>query len=486
MLNESQALSQNLNQNNKVEIIWIDKNLGNQENQQYISDLKSSGTKSMSNVKTIVLSNGLQMNREPLSKKKCDIQEYTDLDAAIEYIKTLRFMATIIIVSGSYLLDFIKKFKDNIRHIYIIPRIIVFTNPTRTFSEEVLKEKFYASVIIRNFEKLKATLNSHLNNLEQFDNNNRELMNKQYPLQSIFVAINTKDNLKLPKYYEKLVELLQTKDNANFISQMFNNYKKDPKYNSLLNQMIFVSDIPIELLVKYYARLYSIDGDFYKKMNYELTTETGDNEIYQPYIKTLYEGIDKKFFNKCEGMELYSSQSLSENEINEILAYKNNFLKDSNELKKDLPTPIIFSKIFLSFNKDINEAEKYIRYGKNVLITLKINDNKYDLRTHADIEEFSFYPNEKEVLFFPYSAFGIKNIEFDPNKKLYNIELIYYGKFNKEFKESQKTNSIDFAKFILKTGLIKEIPETDNPHGPESGPKPGASRSSDKSCCFIL
>ena len=485
MLNGSLTQSQTLNQNNKLEIIWIDKNIGNQENQQYLGDLKSSGSKSINNVKTNALNNGLHMNREPLNKKKYDIQEFIEIDKAIEYIKTIRFVETIIIVSGSYLSEFMKQFKANIRHIYIIPRIVVFTNPTRTFSEDILREKFYSGAIKRSFQELKATINNYQMNHEEIKNNRDILVNKQYAQQSIFVELKTKDDLKLPQYYEKLVEILETKDNPYFISKMFNIYKNDPKYNSLLNQMIYISDIPIELLIKYYARLYTIDGDFYKKMNSELTIETYDNIIYQPYIKTLYEGSEKKFFNNCEGMELYSSQTFSDNEINEIYDYKNNFLKDTNELKKDLPMPIIFSKIFLSFNKDINEAEKYIRYGKNVMLILKLNDNKYNLKTHADIEEFSFYPNEKEVLFFPFSAFGIKNFEFIPYKKLYNIELIYYGKFNKEFDVSQNIDSIDFVKFIMKTGLVKQIPDI-TLSGPKYGQKPNPSRCGDKSCCFIL
>ena len=45
MLNGSLTQSQTLNQNNKLEIIWIDKNIGNQENQQYLGDLKSIGAK---------------------------------------------------------------------------------------------------------------------------------------------------------------------------------------------------------------------------------------------------------------------------------------------------------------------------------------------------------------------------------------------------------------------------------------------------------
>ena len=115
MLNESLNLNQISNQNNiqnKLEIIWIDKKIRNEENQSYIKDLKSNTTSQSNNA---VNSNPQPTNvyeyRENLSSSKFNIHEYDDLDKAIEQIKKFRFIETIIIVAGHYLPDFIKKFK---------------------------------------------------------------------------------------------------------------------------------------------------------------------------------------------------------------------------------------------------------------------------------------------------------------------------------------------------------------------------------------
>lgn len=417
MINERPILSQNNNQNNKLEIIWIDQNITNNENQGYIKELKSNNIH--------------------------NIHQYTDMNKAIELIKNIRFIETIIIVSGSYLPQLIKQFKDNLKQIYIIPKIIVFTSPDRKFDDEVLKEKFYSGVILTSFAQLKSVINSHQIKNEQIIRQSQQLMNTQYNAKPIFVPIKTKNDLKLPKYYIDMVDRFTTVKNPNFISAMFNIYKNEPKYNYLLHQMINFPEIPVELLCKYYARLYSIDGDFYKRMNDYLVTDNylSNDIIYEPYIKTLYEGIDKDIFKIYLSGELYCSQTLSIGEIKELWSYKENFLKD---LEKDLPLPIIFSKSFLSFNKDINEAEKYLRYGKNAMLILKAFSNEFDLKTHADIEEFSYYPNEKEVLFFPFSAFGINKFEFNPVKSLYIIELIYYGKFNKDFDVKRNPNKCCF------------------------------------------
>ena len=45
---------------------------------------------------------------------------------------------------------------------------------------------------------------------------------------------------------------------------------------------------------------------------------------------------------------------------------------------------------------------------KRVLFELTSNEKiNQTLNTHADVEKFSFYPGEKEILFFPFSAFEI-------------------------------------------------------------------------------
>jgi len=52
--------------------------------------------------------------------------------------------------------------------------------------------------------------------------------------------------------------------------------------------------------------------------------------------------------------------------------------------------------------------QKYYIY----LYILEKNDNLgYNLSNHGDIEKISYFPDEKEVLFFPFSSFEIKEIK---------------------------------------------------------------------------
>ena len=115
--------------------------------------------------------------------------------------------------------------------------------------------------------------------------------------------------------------------------------------------------------------------------------------------------------------------------------------------------------LFLSFTKERDVALEFIHpnYYKNltnVLFVLeKDNDVGYNLSTHCDLENLSYFPGEKEVLFFPFSSFEIKDIKEIELKgeKGYEIKLLYLGKYLKDIENDQNIimdeNHIPESKF---------------------------------------
>ena len=83
----------------------------------------------------------------------------------------------------------------------------------------------------------------------------------------------------------------------------------------------------------------------------------------------------------------------------------------------NLPAAIVFSRAFLSFSKGKSIEENFLDNIVNdkflkVLFILKKDDNiDYSLATLGDIENISFLPYEREVLFFPFSSFEIKELK---------------------------------------------------------------------------
>ena len=89
----------------------------------------------------------------------------------------------------------------------------------------------------------------------------------------------------------------------------------------------------------------------------------------------------------------------------------------------------------------------------------------YNLSKHCDLENLSYFPGEKEVLFFPFSSFEIKDIKEIELKgeKGYEIKLLYLGKYLKDIENEQNIimdeNYIpesEFKKQLIDFGLIKE------------------------------
>ena len=74
-------------------------------------------------------------------------------------------------------------------------------------------------------------------------------------------------------------------------------YKNNANYKTLFNPIISCKDISIQLLSKYYARIYTVDGNFSLKMKRDILKDYNKaNIIYQPYIKTIYGRLRAKSF----------------------------------------------------------------------------------------------------------------------------------------------------------------------------------------------
>ena len=90
------------------------------------------------------------------------INFYKTINEAIIQIKNIEFEETIIIVKGDLYIEFIEKFKDNLKNFYIIPKIIIFVENKEEFinenkeNEYFLNHPFYNSGGIKtSFEDIK-------------------------------------------------------------------------------------------------------------------------------------------------------------------------------------------------------------------------------------------------------------------------------------------------------------------------------------------
>ena len=115
---------------------------------------------------------------------------------------------------------------------------------------------------------------------------------------------------------------------------ILNNYGEIEDIKNLILPLLLLENIPINILAKFWSRIYTKDCAFYRNLNNDLMKL--NNKNYNSYIQILYSGL-KEYIYK-ENCILYRGTNISEQEINEII-------KKYYE-KKDELTYLVYSRAF--------------------------------------------------------------------------------------------------------------------------------------------
>ena len=395
------------------------------------------------------------LNNENIIKKldsfniRYDIEN--NFEDGLKKIKQFEFQSIKIIIRDSLYKDFILKFSENLKDYSLIPKILIYSNDKESFIKKnydinyMFNNSFYNYYGIQNsFEEVKSII---LENKKIIKPNNKILLNNDENIFT-FEYIDSIEKLYLPMYFQTLIKPSSTDNYNEFTKFLLREYSSNKEIKELINLLIPLDYIPNEILCKYYSKIYTFESDFYKNLNLSLLKN--DNEKYLPYIKMMYEGIKLNVFESYN-KTLYRGSKLKKDEIDQIY----NIFRE--EKKQDLPHGIVFSKCFLSFTKEKDNALEFLEHEKKnqydidnksdynlVFFELETDSNfKKELSTHADIENFSDY-DEKEVLFFPFSCFEIKSInENNSNFFDYKIILNYLGKYENKIEEIKKNGKIN-------------------------------------------
>ena len=430
----------------KIKVIWIDQNVDNVENTQYFNILNELQNYKIMRIKTV--------------------------EQSIKIFKGIRFAETIIVVSGKFFTLLIDELKKILTNINFIPNIIIFTGHYNEFIHSVneshkkyLNHNFYNSGgITTNFKDvLKYISNPYAANIKN------SFMQRDDG-QICFDNIDTKEKLILPLLFKSLIDYNKS-DNKTFIKMLYEKYyDKSTNIKEILDDINFLEEIPLEKLFEYYIKIYTDeDSKFYKDINMDL--KQNNRYFYLTYIKLLYEGVNLKVPPLVPNCTLFRGTFLFMKEIEYMQKLKKIKEKNKGKAKKeDLPGNIIFSKSFLSFSKEKTIALNFLsnpnENTRKVLFFLEIENNKddninYILSTYADIQKFSLFDKEEEVLFFPYSSFEFLKIgESEEYEGILEIRLKYLGIYYKFLDKNNIQNQISFPKTtfseeIIKSGLIK-------------------------------
>ena len=378
------------------------------------------------------------------------------------------------IVSGKFFSNYIQKIKVNINRIINIPYTYIFTS---TYFKNMLLKKiqdeqhiisydtmveigdrfFNPGGVYDNFYQLFDDLNNKILNSNNSIFNLRIRKENKINYEGIFTFeyLKNEEDLLAPALYKDIItnEEITEKECENFYNYILSFNHNE--LNKLIKNLNFFKNIPFEILSKYWARLYTIESDFYKVLNNNLM-KSNLKTNYITFIKMLYKGVEIDSIQPYSGdKNLYRGSAINKTEYEKINKNKSNGL---------LSNIVVFSKAFLSFSLDkeyvIKNFLKNSDDTKFGCLYILENNNKILHQSNADIQKFSFFLSEKEILFFPGSSFIIKDIKKNDNN-IIEITLNYNGKFKEKYSliydDKEKINNLINNNILTKNIAGKEL-----------------------------
>ena len=421
-------------------LIWIDPDIQGSEYDSYVNQIKGTG--------------------------KYEVSTYLTIEKAFPKIKEIKFNDTTIIISGKIYKEFFKQLQHSLKDLYVIPQIIIFCeykDLNKIKKEEEPYPLFEKNFIFYKFEDVMKQLS--IDNLLEYFSRNEKF---------IFEYCSSIESLYLPLNYHQLMSRPSNEEILKFNFFLHENYL-DLNNNDilkLLNQT-FKNCIPIELIVKYWLRLYSFN-EFSDEVNKELREQIGNK--FDVYVRLLYYSLNKRYIQPVINKNFFRGGIISNKEIDTI----NNFIYNK---KYNIPSSYCYSKIFLCFTLKREIAIDLIKINKTklkndeslVLFQIETGNDYYDQDycSNADICQMSYYPNREEVLFFPFSCFEViqseKKIRFELSYQL--IRLRYLGSYRdlvpKNLFDCKNIPVSKFSQNIFKSsitdGNLKKIIIKNNP-----------------------
>ena len=412
-----------------TEIIWFDENIKNEENTSYFKKLQDNFN----------YFNG-----------------YQSLDKGFKKFYNLKFSTIFVIVSGRLFGRYIRKIKENIHKIINLPYTYIFTSPN--FKKALLRQIHdkehiisYDTMINANdgfynpggiYDDFDELLDDIKMTIKKIDSNNKiySKINEKINYEGLltFEYLESEEDLLAPALYKDIITNKKiTREDCKSLYNYILSYNDDD-LNKLIQNLYLFKYVPYEILCKYWARLYSIESDFYKILNNHLM-KSRLSYNYKTFIKMFYTGVEINSLKSYTGRCLYRGAVINRNELEKIKKYI--------QIGK-ISNIVVFAKAFLSFSEVRGKAEEFC--GKSDSTKVKClyileNKNIHLHESNANIQKYSVLPEEKEILFFPGSSFIIKKLE-EINKNFIEITLNYNGKFKEKFsfiyEDNNKINNL--------------------------------------------
>ena len=438
-------------------IFWIDSNINNEENQNYLNQLNKEFPSHKIKTFTSILNLKLFLKREKNTYDFKFIYNIISGSLAENFFNTYNLFTHTTIIAATIVFCYNKSYhlsKPYANDLYLNPGGIV-----NNFSEVIKYIKTPNDLLWLNLTKIKKNSIILKKNNSSFGNT--------------FKYAQSLSEIALPIILTEIIKknLIQDLDILKFKSYIFSRYLSNKKNNIIiplvkpsLEKSVY---IPLKKRAKFLLRLYTAETDFYSDINKELTNIEGFGP-YKVFILILYFSIQNKSLNSYTSTKLYRKTLISKNEMDEIIKIfqkKKNSINSTNEISSIL----YYGKPFMSFSKDRSIADNFAKniYPNTVRVMFILNPPKYNEKiffSNIDIDSLGISQyNEKEVLFLPLSCFEITDYKKIGNSD-YEITLNYldkyYDELNKKISSMKKQDTLQkFYEKVLESPFSEKVIE---------------------------
>ena len=390
----------------------------------------------------------------------------TKVSECITKILEIKCKKTIIMVSAKLAKSLFNKINDNIDKLSIIPRIIIFTGKQTMESikknpKEFEKYPFFKKDLV--ITQLGVLITELKKEIKYEPKIGMKTINFSKCFQ--FDIVNSIDDLVIPIKFSNAIKKPSNQEINHFNKFLLDNFSSNPHIKYLIEQTIQYTNIPFEIIVKYWLRVYSMDSQFIKEMNNSLSKKDSNSNMYNIFVRCIFSALKEKIIKPLNNKTLYIGTKISKEEIDSI----QKFLSSK---KEGLPGCYTYNTGCIStyFNENLIDIfMDKITLEKNEFYSLfeieyndKIKDEKIP---NVNLKEYS-YSGENEVLFLPYSSFEVLNIEKKTknNKEYYHIKLVYLGKYENIISEidKKKIKQSSYVNNIISSSLISNVPSNNS------------------------
>ena len=424
-----------------------------------------------------VLENNLYQGRL-IDIDRFNIHQFNKSIDCIEKLKTFEYKTIYIIVSALSAKEFFIELEKIINKIKFCPIIMIFSYRNKfyqTRNEIFGLEKcslFNINLVFDNFNGVIKKLS--IKEKKYQSNHIPPIEGLSYDNCFAFEYIQSKRDLIFPLTFMEFMEVPNKTEIYNFNQFLLDKYYKTDKVKNeqayeiledLLNQLLLMeTNIPIQILVKYWVKIYTLDTYFYREMNLTLTKKLNNN--FDIYIRALYHGFMAKAIKPVINEVLYRGSLINVKEINLIKAALEN-KKEKEKLQKkedDIPPCICFNKSFFSTRVNKKIAMNFAKSNKpnkdliGVLFIIEKKDNlDEESATNFDAREYSYYDDEGEIIFFPFSCFEIIDFKKSKENEFCEIYLSYIGKYKDIVDTKEKIPDNNYTQTVLSSQVLEKI-----------------------------